>query len=291
MSPRILVVEDSPLVAEDLRRVLEAAGYAVDVLPQRVALAATSPGAHAAAVVHADGVGAGLVKAFRDVDPHLPVVTLFGDAGEAARAPDGLGADGVLVGPLTAPVVVGTIRLAERYGVAARRAGELAAAHRHDAAQELALLKRVLLLEVRRSRRYGDPVSLALLAVDRWAEVSGAAGAAALMTHLHSSLVRSLRDTDLCVPFGEDRFVILFPHTDGAGALRVTRRLVARLRERRAEIEITASAGVAGHDGKGTVSFGGLVKRAARALSAAVAAGGDRAEPAEPPRRDRVVLG
>ncbi len=60
MSPRILVAEDSPPIAAALRRALEGAGYAVDVLPQRVALAATSSGVHAVAVVHADRIGAEL---------------------------------------------------------------------------------------------------------------------------------------------------------------------------------------------------------------------------------------
>jgi diguanylate cyclase (GGDEF)-like protein len=297
MSPRILVAEDSPPVAAALRRMLEEAGYAVDVLPQRVALAATSRGTHAVAVVHADRVGAELVKAFRDVDPHLPIVAVFLDGEEAARAPDALGADGILVGPLAGPAVIGTVRLAERYGAAARRVSELGAvaARRVDSAQELAFLKRVLLLEVKRSKRYGYPVSLALLAVDRWPAVSaeiGAAASTALLGALLATLNASLRDIDLCVPFGEERFVVLFPHTPAAGALRVTRRLVARIRERELPVKVTASAGVAGHDGQGTVSFGNLVKRAASALTRATAAGGDRAEPADPPpSRDRVVMG
>jgi diguanylate cyclase (GGDEF)-like protein len=300
MSPRILVVEDSPPLAAALQRAVLAAGYEVDVLPQRVALAAASPGGHAVAIVHADRVGAELVKAFRDVDPHLPVVALFLDEDEAAAAPDAFGADGVLVGPLNAPAIIGTVRLAERYAAAVRHAAELAAvaARRVDSAQELAFLKRVLLLEVKRSRRYGYPVSLALLAVDRWAETSGAVGparAVTLMAELLAILNASLRDIDLAVPFGEDRVVVLLPHTASAGALRVARRLVARIRERPLTADdptpVTASAGVAGHDGQGTVSFGSLVKRATTALGRAVEAGGDRAEPAEPSKRDRVVMG
>jgi diguanylate cyclase (GGDEF)-like protein len=285
--PRILVAEDSSPVAAALKRALEGAGYAVDVLPQRVALAATSAGTHTVAIVHADRVGAELVQAFRDVDPHLPVIALFFDEEEAALAPDAFGADGTLVGPLSAPAVLGTVRLAERYGEAARRAGELAAAavRRVDSAHELAFLKRVLLLEVKRSRRYGYPVSLALLSVDRWPEVSGPlgpGGATALMADLLAVVNGSLRDIDLAVPFGEDRFVVLLPHTPGAGALRVTRRLVARIREREAALKVTVSAGVAGHEGHGTVSFGSLVKRAATAMARASAEGGDRAEPAGP---------
>jgi hypothetical protein len=40
------------------------------------------------------------------------------------------------------------------------------------------------------------------------------------------------------------------------------------------------------------VSFGGLVKRAGEALARAVEKGGDRAEPADPPKkRDRISIG
>jgi len=69
-------------------------------------------------------------------------------------------------------------------------------------------------------------------------------------------------------------------------------RLVARIRDRDPKAPVTVSAGVAGHAGGGTVSFGSLVKRAAEALTRARAKGGDRAEPADPPpKRNRVVMG
>jgi diguanylate cyclase (GGDEF)-like protein len=100
-----------------------------------------------------------------------------------------------------------------------------------------------------------------------------------------------VRDIDLAVPFGEDRLVVLMPHTAPGNALRVAKRLVARIREREVAVRITASAGVAGHDGGGTVSFGTLVKRAAEGLNKARVAGGDRAESIDPTKRDRVVMG
>jgi GGDEF domain-containing protein len=82
------------------------------------------------------------------------------------------------------------------------------------------------------------------------------------------------------------------PHTKGDGALRVARRLCARVREAGAAPRVTVSVGVAAHAGDGTVSFAGLVKRAGEALERARAHGGDRAEPADPPkRRDRISIG
>jgi diguanylate cyclase (GGDEF)-like protein len=297
MSRRILVAEVSPPIEAALRRGLEEGGYGVDVVQAADAVGRVDPAAHVAAIVRAAPLGAELVKALRDVDPHLPLIALFLDEDEAARYPGLLDADGALVGPLSAPAVAGAARLAERLHREARRAAELeaVAARRVDSAQELAFLKRMLLLEVKRSRRHRYPVSLALLAVDRWPEVSaslGAAGCTALLADLLALLTASVRDIDLAVPFGEDRFVVLMPHTKGDGALLVSRRIVAKIRERGGVARVTASAGVAGHGGDGTVSFGSLAKRAATALTRARAAGGDRAEPADPPpRRDRIGMG
>jgi diguanylate cyclase (GGDEF)-like protein len=296
MSRRILVAGSSPPIAATLRRSLETAGYAADVFPLSDAVGRADP-AHVAAIVRGTPVGGEVVKALRDVDPHLPVIALFLDEEEAAPHPDLLGADGALVGPLAARAVVGAVRMAERLRREERRAAELEAfaARRVDSAQELAFLKRVLVLEVKRSKRYRYPVSLAIVAVDRWPEISailGPAGCTALLADLLALLSASVRDIDLAVPFGADRFVVLMPHTRAEGALLVTRRLVARIREREGAVRVTASAGLAGHGGDGTVSFGSLVKRAAAALTRARAVGGDRAEPADPPpRRDRIVIG
>jgi diguanylate cyclase (GGDEF)-like protein len=193
--------------------------------------------------------------------------------------------------------VVGAVRLAERLGSARRRAAELEvlAGRRGEGARELAFLKRTLLLEVKRSKRYGFPVALSLFAVDGWslaAKELGPEGAAALLGGLLAQLRSSIRDIDQVVPFGEDRMLVLMPHTPPAGALRVTARLVAKIRAREQTPRVTVSAGVAGHAGGGTVSFGSLVKRAAQALARARDQGGDRAEPAEPPpKRNRVSMG
>lgn len=291
----ILVAEGSTPVVAALRRALEPAGYVVAEASLSGPLPEIAPAAFAVAVVHQGAPGAELARALRDLDPHLPIVALLLDEEEAAQGAPELDADGVLVGPLTPAAVVGTVRLAERLGRASRRAAELeaVAARRVDSAQELAFLKRMLLLEVKRSKRYGYPVSLALFAVDRWAELALSAQARAeLLGELLALLTSSVRDIDLAVPFGEDRLVVLMPHTRPEGGLRLAQRLVAKVREREASVRVTASAGVAGHPGGGTVSFGTLVKGAAAALSRARAAGGDRAEPAEPPpKRDRVVIG
>jgi diguanylate cyclase (GGDEF)-like protein len=187
--------------------------------------------------------------------------------------------------------------MAARLTVAQRR---LAAAERErpptpGAGADLAFLKRLLFVEVKRSRRYGIPLSLALVAVDGWGETAeqlGSAARATLLGELTGLVSGAVRDIDIAVPFSEERLVVLMPHTGSTGGLQVARRLCSRVRQRSTALPITVSVGVASHEGHGTVSFGSLVKRAATALAEARAAGGDRAVGAEPPRkRDRISIG
>ncbi|MGC4000126.1 MAG: diguanylate cyclase [Anaeromyxobacter sp.] len=290
MARRILVADDSLSVLAAVRRALEPAGYEVEALP----LSAVPPAEpFGAAVVRGTAAGAPLVARLRAADPLLPVLALFHDEDEAAQHVASPEAAGVLVGPLLAQAVVGAVRAAEALGDARRQVRALEAGP--AAAHELAFFKRMMLLEVKRSKRYRFPVSLALVAVDGWPALSaglGAAGSTALLSELLGLLTASLRDIDLAVPFGEDRFVVLLPHTPPEQALGAARRLVRRLRDCDAQPALTVSAGVAGHAGEGALSFGALVKQAAAALTRARAEGGDRAEPAgPPPPRSRISMG
>lgn len=297
MAGRILVAVESKPVVQALRRDLEPAGFAMDAVAPADAAVRLDPSRHVAAVVRAGPGADAAVAALKAADPHLAVLVLFFDEEEAEGFPGGLGADGVLVGPLTAPQVAGTCALAARLTTAQRRlhtaerARPLTPSGEHD----LAFLKRLLFVEVKRSRRYGIPLSLALVSVDRWDELAAQVGPrarAALLSELTGLVSGAVRDIDIAVPFSEERLVVLMPHTPSAGGLHVSRRICSRVRERATAIPVTVSVGVASHEGQGTVSFGSLVKRAADALGQARAAGGDRAASAEPPkRRDRISIG
>jgi diguanylate cyclase (GGDEF)-like protein len=249
-------------------------------------------------VIRAEAGADRVVAALRQAAPGVAVVALYFDEEEAAGDPGGLGADGVLVGPLTELQVSSTCSLAAQLTVARRRlagAGRAPAPRAAPGADDLAFLKRLLFVEVKRSRRYGFPLSLALLAIDRWEERSGQLdplARATLLGELGGVVATAVRDIDVSVPFSDDRLVVLMPHTATAGALQVARRICARVRERSSAVPLTVSIGLAGHDGHGTVSFGALVKRANQALASALEAGGDRAVSAEPQkRRDRISIG
>ncbi len=293
MTRRILLADDASPVADALRRDLEDRGFAVDLVAPADAAARAAPGRYGVALVGGTARG-GVVAALKGTDPHLPVVAVFLDRKEAAASPDARHADGVLVAPLTASGVAAVCDLSARLRDLSARVSDLEGRAARRSGPDLELLKRLLLAEVKRSRRYGHPLSLALVALDQAEGRAGAASPrarAAALAGVLRVVTASLRDLDLAVPFSRERIVVVMPHTREDGALRVARRLCARVRGDDAS-RVTVSVGVAAHPGDGTVSFAGLVKRAGDALERARAAGGDRAEAAEPPKkRDRISIG
>jgi diguanylate cyclase (GGDEF)-like protein len=292
---RILLADEPGPVVTAVRRDLEERGCEVEVAPPADAPAKLAQARYDAALVRGGRGAEVLVAALRGGDPLLPVIVLFLDRKEAGACPGAAAAaDGVLVGPLTASAVGTVCAFAGKLRDAAERVAEVeeALARRRAEGKDLAFLKKLLFVEVKRSKRYGHPLSLALVEVDGWEAVAPARERTRLLAELLGLVTGSLRDIDLAVPFSGERLVVLMPHTKADGALRVARRLCAQIRDRTAPPKLTASAGVATHAGDGTVSFGGLVKRAGEALQRARAAGGDRAEPADPvKKRDRISMG
>ncbi|MBE2250177.1 MAG: GGDEF domain-containing protein [Myxococcus sp.] len=141
--------------------------------------------------------------------------------------------------------------------------------------------KEVLFVEVKRARRYGFPLALALLAFDplKGMEKAGAQ----LMGGLALAIRRSLRDTDFPVQYSADRVLLLMPHTDLAGTLIVARRICERVS--RATLQVgddvlqpTISVGVAAGEPGREYGFSDLVRQAQDGLTQATARGGNRVE-------------
>ncbi len=154
-------------------------------------------------------------------------------------------------------------------------------------------LKRLMLMEVKRSRRYRYPIAVLLVDIDRFAEKAAALPPAARKLALAEALgllVSGVRDIDVAVPFADSRFVVFLPHTPRSGALVVGQRLRELIKSLKAFEGASASVGVAVSEppaGRGPVtgtfaqvSFGGLLKDAGEALRRAQAAGGDWVEAA-----------
>ena len=168
---------------------------------------------------------------------------------------------------------------------------------------EVAFLKRFLPLEVKRSKRYQYPVAVVLVGLDemekRLVESSSPEfQRAAIRSEAMAGIFKVVRDIDLAVPFADDKYLVLLPHTPRDGAMTVASRLQAQLSKMDAFDGGTASAGVATYEPKywkkEHVSFGGLMRDATGALLKAQANGGGYVEAApmpEKPRRDRISIG
>ncbi len=143
--------------------------------------------------------------------------------------------------------------------------------------------KEVLFVEVKRARRYGFPLALALVAFD---EVEGKLDGelqAQLMSGLALAIRRSLRDTDYPVQYSPDRVLLLMPHTDLAGSLIVARRICERVAKATLQagdvvIHPTISVGVAAGEPGREYGFSDLSRQAQDGLTAAAALGGNRVE-------------
>jgi diguanylate cyclase (GGDEF)-like protein len=144
--------------------------------------------------------------------------------------------------------------------------------------------KEVLFVEVKRARRYGFPLALAVLAFDPVAGRVGDKLLTQLMGGLALAIRRSLRDTDYPVQYSADRVLLLMPHTDLAGSLIVARRICERVARASLQadddevIHPTISVGVAAGEPGREYGFSDLVRQAQDGLMQALARGGNRVE-------------
>lgn len=164
---------------------------------------------------------------------------------------------------------------------------ELERLARTDALTGLANRRRfmeALETEVERSRRYGRPLSVVLLDLDRFKQVNDAHGHAAgdaVLKEAAQALRSVCRDVDLAARIGGEELALLLPETDTHGARTVAERVRERIEDapHRAPsgdpFRVTASLGVATADGE---SPGGeaLLQEADEALYRAKEGGRNR---------------
>ena len=329
MKGRALIAEKTPPVSAALKKFLESGGFET-VACASVEEALDKFGREEPLFLYASAQsldGAALCQKLKEKYPLCPVVLVYppendDPEGHAAAA----GADAYLVGPLKRASVVfcaktvlqiralkETIerleeeakekrRLPEREeevtdpGVAPPPASQPVAGSPHSSS-DFEFFKKLLLMEVKRSRRYRYPVSFLLVGVDHFVERSQPLGQKVrteILAEVLRTLTESVRDIDLAMPFTEGRFLIFLPHTPRAGARVVAGRVRERMQKLAAPWEVTASIGVAAYEPRAEdeqVSFGTLMKEAADALRKAQLAGGNRVEAGADAKRDRISLG
>ncbi|MBK7863017.1 MAG: GGDEF domain-containing protein [Archangiaceae bacterium] len=143
--------------------------------------------------------------------------------------------------------------------------------------------KEVLFVEVKRARRYGFPLAIALIGFDPVKVKPSPGLQEQLMGGLALAIRRSLRDTDYPVQQGPDRVLLLMPHTDLAGSLIVARRICERVSRATLQhgdevLSPTISVGVAAGEPGREYGFSDLVRQAQDGLQAAQSKGGNRVE-------------
>jgi diguanylate cyclase (GGDEF)-like protein len=135
-------------------------------------------------------------------------------------------------------------------------------------------------LDVQRAHRYGRPLTVALIDIDRFRYINLKHGYGAgdlVLGGVAATIGRCARSHDVACRIGGDEFAILFGETGAEGALDAVRRILASLQDLDAGglRGHTASAGVAALESNHTPET--LLSAAASALERARADGGGRA--------------
>ena len=147
-------------------------------------------------------------------------------------------------------------------------------------AQILHLMKN----EFARARRHGVPMGVALLQVDRIAQLSDLHGAVMRQT-VKQSVARLVRDktrgSDLLGTTNDDRYLLVMPHTDLEEVRIVCDRLHAAFGQLDVAVDgnpllLTASIGLTSCVDKETLFFDSLLSQAEAALEHARQSGGDQ---------------
>jgi len=96
-------------------------------------------------------------------------------------------------------------------------------------------------------------------------------------------LKRSVRSSDICGRTGGEEFIMIFTHADECNVGIIVARVLRKLREHgfsfgTKTVQVTASFGIAGYQGKGLPEFAKLINQADAALYVAKRGGRNRIE-------------
>jgi diguanylate cyclase (GGDEF)-like protein len=106
--------------------------------------------------------------------------------------------------------------------------------------------------EIKRSKRYREPLSLLFLDLDGLKKINdreGHRGGSAALREVSGVIRAALRESDVAARWGGDEFTILAPNTARTAAFTLAERVRCRIAEQASSWPLTASIGIATHEG------------------------------------------
>jgi diguanylate cyclase (GGDEF)-like protein len=296
----VAVCESNRANQERARALLVELGYRVAAEQDEAAIAARLRSSPPRAVLVGLPERAGLIAACARVEPDRPVViaALPAPASTARARTETAGADLFAVRPHGRDSLAASLQAAEKIAVlrdrvtALRGSEELLRERLQRYGQSdlatgffhIEFFEHVLLMELKRAKRYGYTLAACLVALDAWREpVPPSAPVRRRLRSVVATTIASIvRDIDMPVDLTEDRMLIFLPFTDLDGATRVGRRIAGAV-SGQGEVSDGArswrpavSIGIAALRPGKPVSFARLMRDATTALRAAQLKGGDR---------------
>lgn len=276
---RALVAEASSPLASALARFVTAAGHAVTFATTPEEAVGQLSGQEPPELVLAATVGfpgEALCTRIKSSQPRTLVLLSFGpddeSAGQRAQA---AGADAYFLLPPRAHQVQALVGLAAQLLEARKAFAAQAGKQRADSE----FFKKYMVHEVKRSVRYQMPVSLLLAGVDGLSASRPPQEKSLLRAEVVGALAQLLRDIDIVVATGGDRYLVFLPNTGRDGALKVAARVQTRLARLVAVPGAKSSVGVSTYEPQGAprrVTFGKMLAQATALLRAVQEKGGGK---------------
>ncbi|MGH2399223.1 MAG: GGDEF domain-containing response regulator [bacterium] len=294
---RILIAEDDESLRQLLVRYLTSLGHDVDAVPDG-ATAISAIGGTRYDVVVTDVImpgpnGLEVLRAAKEFDPFTEVIVLTGapDLSTAVKALREGGAYDYIVKPFpNVEILRATVDRAIERRFLRQQVERLQRELQRQATSDglTGSLNRRAFFELgerefARAARHSEPLSLAMVDVDRFKHIEeqfGPASSEAVVTRLAQVIKEQMRTEDLVGRYWADKFVCLMPATAPDDALNVADRIRSVLATSDVEvgdarIPVRISAGIAARQ-EADRSLDTLVRRAERALRRSKDQGGNR---------------
>jgi diguanylate cyclase (GGDEF)-like protein len=297
----IFIFEPHAALMKRCTTVAEGAGYrAVAARTAQEATAALEDCAPSVLLIGYSQPGVELAEYIREFTAcRAPLLVMLDRAEDRNAAVAKMNADGFVLRPFSASTLQAVLSVAEHLRPTQQRVAELerelaeaAPQLRHLASAinsrtgfyQFDSIKDLLVVEVRRAKRYGYPLAILLVGLDpipNRPEMNDPVLQREITGGLAVAIAKSTRDIDIPIHYADDRILVFLPHTDLSGAEEVGRRIKRRIKRitYRGEgitAQLTASVGVAGISAGENLTFSRLIKDATAALRAAQLKGGDR---------------